>query len=207
MISYKNDRRKKLPYPSFISCLLRDDPVLSVDTLLTIASESSGPDEKAVQKMPFVKDSNGHWYYDDKLYPGTWYYDFVTVLEGTHPTLVKQMKENMEKEDSDFENDADMEDVEEETSDVEDFDYDPDDDEDVQGSNQNHPMVDLSEVLNGMKDLKRFMTQNFDAQDLQFQEVNKRFDTQEAQIQEMRESVQKGEDLGCSTDAFLPLLG
>jgi len=34
MISYKNDQRKKLPYPSLISCLLRADQVLSVDTLL-----------------------------------------------------------------------------------------------------------------------------------------------------------------------------
>lgn len=130
--------------------------------------------------MHFVKDSNGHWFYDDKLSLGTWYHDFFTVPEGMHPTLVKQMKKNMEKEYQDLENDADMEDVEEETSDVEDFDCDPDNDEDVQDSNQNHPMVDLSEVLNGMKDLKRFMTQNFDAQDLQFQEVNRRFDTQEA---------------------------
>jgi hypothetical protein len=29
-----------------------------------------------------------------------------------------------------------------------------------------------------------------------------RFDTQEAQIQEMRESLQKWEDFGCTTDAF-----
>jgi len=36
IISYKNDRRKKLTYPSFISCLLRSDRVLSVETLLTI---------------------------------------------------------------------------------------------------------------------------------------------------------------------------
>jgi len=42
MISYKNDSRKKLPYPSFISCLLRSDCVTSVDTLLTIPSEVSG---------------------------------------------------------------------------------------------------------------------------------------------------------------------
>ena len=34
MISYKNDSRKKLPYPSFISCLLRSDRVTSVDTLV-----------------------------------------------------------------------------------------------------------------------------------------------------------------------------
>jgi len=36
--------------------------------------------------------------------------------------------------------------------------------------------------------------------------VNKRFNTQEAQIQEMRQSVQKWEDLGCTTDAFFASL-
>ena len=60
--------------------------------------------------MHFVKDSNGYWYYDDKLSPGTLYYDFVNVPEGTDPTLVKKMKENMEKEDQDLENDDEMED-------------------------------------------------------------------------------------------------
>jgi len=65
MISYKNDSRKKLPYPSFISCLLRSDCVTSVDTLLTIPSEVSGLDAKVVQKMHYVKDSKGNWFYDD----------------------------------------------------------------------------------------------------------------------------------------------
>jgi len=60
MISYKNDRRKKLPYPSFITSLLRADRFLSVDTLVTTPSDSSGLDEKAVQKMHYVKDSKGH---------------------------------------------------------------------------------------------------------------------------------------------------
>jgi len=99
MISYKNDRRKRLPYSSFISCLLRSDRVLNVDTLLTALSDCSGLDEKAVQKMHYVKDSKGNWYYDDKLSPRTWYYDFITVPKGTDPELVEQMKENMEKED------------------------------------------------------------------------------------------------------------
>lgn len=63
-------------------------------------------------------------------------------------------------------------------------------------------MVDFSEVLNEIKDLKGFMTQKFDAQDLQFQKLNRRFDAQEAQIQEMRQSVQRWEDLGCSTNDF-----
>jgi len=59
------------------------------------------------------------------------------------PELVKQMKENMEKEDHNLENDADMKDAEEETSDDDDFDYDLDNDH-SQDSNQNHSMVDLS---------------------------------------------------------------
>ena len=60
MISYKNDSRKKLPYPSFISCLLRSDRVTSFDTLFTKPSEVSGLDAKAVQKMYYVKDSKGN---------------------------------------------------------------------------------------------------------------------------------------------------
>jgi len=80
IISYKNDGRKKLPYPSFISCLLRSDRVTSVDTLLTIPSEVSGLNAEAVQKMHYVKDSNGDWYYDDN---GIWYYDFIVVADGT----------------------------------------------------------------------------------------------------------------------------
>jgi len=67
MISYKKDSRKKLPYPSFISCLLRSDCVTSVDTLLTIPSEVSGLDAKVVQKMHYVKDSKGNWFYDDNV--------------------------------------------------------------------------------------------------------------------------------------------
>ena len=38
-------------------------------------------------------------------------------------------------------------------------------------------MVDLSKVLREVKDLKRCMIQKFVAQDMQFQEVNRRFDT------------------------------
>lgn len=61
MISYKNDSRKKLQYPSFISCLLRSDRLTSVDTLLTKPSEVSRLDAKAVQKMQYVKDSKENW--------------------------------------------------------------------------------------------------------------------------------------------------
>jgi len=94
MISYKNDGRNKLTYPSFISCLLRSDRVTSVDTLLTIPSEVSGLDAKVIQKMHYVKDSKENWYYDDN---GVWYYDFIVVAEGMNPESVKQMKENIEK--------------------------------------------------------------------------------------------------------------
>jgi len=161
MISYKNDGRKRLPYPSFISCLLRSDCVTIVDTLLTIPSEVSGLDAKAVQKMHYVKDSNGNWYYDDS---GVWFYDFIAVAEGTDPESVKQMMENMEKEDYNMENDVEMEDGEE-TSDDEDLDYDPEN-YDYQGINQNHSNKSLSEVLLGIKNLKKYMSQKFDAQDL-----------------------------------------
>jgi len=58
-----------------------------------------------------------------------------------------------------------MEDAEEETSEDGDFDYDPDNDH-SQDLGQNHLVVDFSEVLNIIKDLKCFMTQKFDAQDL-----------------------------------------
>jgi len=63
-------------------------------------------------------------------------------------------------EEDGLEGDAEMEDVENEEDDS-DSDYDPD-------RNQDHQGVDLSEVMNGMRDLKMFMTQRFDAQDLQF---------------------------------------
>ena len=60
------------------------------------------------------------------------------------------------------------------------------------------------------------MSQKFDAQDLQFKEINKRFDAQDVKfndlnkrldsqdtsIQEMWESIQKWNDLGVSSDAF-----
>jgi len=55
--------------------------------------------------------------------------------------------------------------------------------------------MDYSDVINDIRDLKRFMTQKFDAQDMQFQEVNRRFDTQDRQLQEMKDSVQRWEDL------------
>jgi len=168
MVSHKNDSRKRLPYPSFIGCILRADHVLSVGTLHTTPSDSNELDEKGVQKMYYVKDSKGNWYYDDKLSPGTSYYDFVIVPKGTDPELVKQMKENMEKEYHNLENDVDMDDAEEgEASDDDDLDYDPENDHD-QGYGQNHPMMDLSEVMTGMRDLKLFMTQKFYAQDMQF---------------------------------------
>jgi len=90
MISYKNDGRKRLLYPSFISDVLRADRVLSVGTLLTSPSDSSGLDQKVVQKMYYVKDSKANWYYDDKLYPGTWYYDVVTVPDGTNLATIQK---------------------------------------------------------------------------------------------------------------------
>jgi methyl-accepting chemotaxis protein len=212
MISYKNDSRKKLPYPSFISCLLRSDRVSSVDTLPTIPSEVSGLDAKAFQKMHYVKDSKGNWYYDDN---GVWYYDFTVVAEGTDPELVEETKQNMEKEDYNIENDVEMEEGEETSDDDEDLDYDPENDN-SHVVNQNHSSESLSEVLLGIKDFKKYMSQKFDAQDLQFKEINKRFDAQDlkfndlntrldsqnASIQEMRESIQKWNDLGVSSDVF-----
>lgn len=46
-------------------------------------------------------------------------------------------------------------------------------------------MVDISVVMDGMMDLKMFMTQKFDAHDMQFQELNHRWD-----------------NLGCSPSSF-----
>ena len=85
MISYKNDSKRNLPYPSFISRLLKVDRVTSVNTLLTKPSEVSGLDAKVVQKMHYVKESKGNWYYDDN---GVWYNDFIVVAEGTDPESV-----------------------------------------------------------------------------------------------------------------------
>lgn len=78
--------RKRLPYPSFVANVLWANRVFSVGTLLTAPSEASG------------LDKNRHWYFDDKMDHGTWYYDFVTVPEGIDPGLVEQMRLNMENE-------------------------------------------------------------------------------------------------------------
>jgi len=155
---------------------------VSVDTLLTTPSELSGLDAKVVQKMHYVKDSNDFRYYDDN---GVWYYDFITVAEGTDAEFIKQMKENMEKEDFNLENDDEMEDAEEDTSDDEDLDYDPENDH-HQTHDQHHSKEVLGEVLNGIKDLKKYMTQRFDAQELKFKEINKRFDAQDVQFKEVQ---------------------
>jgi len=87
--------------------------------------------------MHYVKESKWIWYYDGKLSPGTWYYYFVPVPEGTDPALVKQIKENVDKEDHSLENDAEMECAGEETIDDEDLDYDQENDH-SQDLSQNH---------------------------------------------------------------------
>jgi hypothetical protein len=55
-MAYKNDDRKKLPYPSFVIDVLRASNVRSVGTLLTSPSEVSGLDKKVVQKMHYVQE-------------------------------------------------------------------------------------------------------------------------------------------------------
>ena len=96
-----------------------------------------------------------------------------------------------------------------------DIDYDPENDN-SSVDNQNHSSESLSEVLLGIKDFKKYMSQKFDAQDLQFKEINKRFDVQDlkfndlntrldsqnSSIQEMWESIQKWNDLGVSSNVF-----
>jgi len=137
------------------------------------------------------------------------------VVEGTDLELVEQMKHNMEKEDYNIENDVEMEEGEQTSDDDEDLDYDPENDNSPI-DNQNHSSESLSEVLLGIKDFKKYMSQKFDAQDLQFKEINKRFDAQDVKfndlnerldsqdtiIQEMWESIQKWNDLGVSSDVF-----
>ena len=172
MIAYKNNGRKRLPYPSFVANVLRENRMFSGCTLLISPSEASGLDKKVVQKMPYVQDKNVHWYYDDKMDFGTWYYDFVIILEGTDPNLVEQMRLNMVNEERDLENDVEIEDVVDEDEE-DDYDFDPDHDHShVHIHDKNHKMVDLSVVIDGMRDLKMFMTQKLDAQDMQFQELN-----------------------------------
>lgn len=108
-----------------------------------------------------------------------------------------------------------MEDGEETSDDDEDLDYDPEND-DYPVDNQNHSIVSLSEVLLELKDFKKYMSQKFDAQDLQFKDINKRFDAQDLKfndintwldsqnvsIQKMWGSIQKWNDLGVSSDIF-----
>jgi len=121
----------------------------------------------------------------------------------------------MDKEDYNIDNDVEMEDDEETSDDDEDIDYDPEVN-DKHVTNQIHSNESISEVLLGIKDLNKYMSQKFDSQDAQLKEINKRFDAQDlklkeinerldsqnAPIQDMRESIQKWIDLGVNTVSF-----
>jgi len=88
---------------------------------------------------------------------------------------------------------AEMEDVEDDS----DSDYHPINVDVHQGG-------DMIEVLESISDLKVFMTQRFNAQDHQFQELHHIFDTQETQFNEMGDQFHRwNTNLAASDDDFL----
>jgi len=61
----------------------------------------------------------------------------------------------------------------------------------------------MTQVLASISDLKSFMTQRFNDQDTQFQEIHHRFDTQETQFNEMKDQFHRwNTSLGVSTYDF-----
>jgi len=82
-------------------------------------------------------------------------------------------------------------------------DYDPDNVEAQQGVEALGP--DMSQVLASINDIKAFMIQRFNDQDVHFLEINHRFDTQETQFDEIKDQFHRwNTSLGVSTEDFFP---
>jgi hypothetical protein len=60
MVSYRLDNSKRLPYPSFLGCVLSSSGVQSSDTFLTKPNPRSGLDIGAVNKMHYYQDGRSN---------------------------------------------------------------------------------------------------------------------------------------------------
>jgi len=79
---YKLDNTKKMPYPSFMANVLRNNQVVNVGTLLTKPSTKSGMDRGAINMMHYNQDGRNNWYYKGRENPvSTWYYDTLLCLK------------------------------------------------------------------------------------------------------------------------------
>jgi hypothetical protein len=186
------DTSKRLPYPSYLGCVLVASSVGSSETLLTKPNPRSGLDTGAVNKMHYYQDSRNNWFYDNGDF---WFYDDIVVPADSTVEEVDAIRASLN---NDLEGDADMEEAEEDS----DPDYDPENVEDQQFEPQG---VDLNQVLESISDLKAFMTQRFKDQDEQFLKISHKFDTQETQFNEMKKQFHKwNTNLGISTDDFFP---
>lgn len=65
-MSYKLDTFKKLPYPSFLAEVLKDNEIHSANTLLTKPSTKSGLDKGVVNMTHYYQDNKNNWYYNDR---------------------------------------------------------------------------------------------------------------------------------------------
>ena len=189
MITYKLDISKKMPFPSFLGLVLKEKGIMTSDPLLTKPNPMSGLDNDVVNKMHYYQDSRNEWFYSDG---GVWYYDDIPVPANIEPELVDEMRANLNHEDAGLDGDAEMEEAEDDN----DSDYEPEVPEVQHGP-------DMTQVLASISDLKSFMTQQFNDQDTQFQEIHHRFDSQETQFNEMKDQFHKwNTSLGVSTDDF-----
>jgi len=118
MMSYKLDNSKKLPYPSFLGCVLIDNDVRTEDTRLTKPNPRSGLDKAAVNKLHYYQDSRDKWFNNNG---DVWYYDDIVVPARTYVEMEEEMRANMNIEEAGLEGDVEMEDVEDNS----DSDYDP----------------------------------------------------------------------------------
>jgi hypothetical protein len=132
-------------------------------------------DARVFGKIHYYKDSSNNGYYDDRC--GTWLYDHVIVLH--EPMYRNILREKAELKEG---TDQDMEDIgyEDEESDLE---YEPP----AHGGS-------LDGVMHGMRNMELFMSQRFDAQDVQFKELKKRFDAHNVQFRYMRAYIQRWEN-------------
>jgi len=186
---------KKLPFPSFLGLVLKENEIMSSDPLLTKPNPRSGLDNGVVNKMHYFQDIENEWFYSDG---DMWYYDDIVDPAQTERAMVEEIRANRNHDDGVL-NDAEMG----EAKDDSDSDYVPNSEEghmygDAQGT-------DFSQVLAGISDLKNFMTQRFNDQDERFGEINHRFDTQEAQFNEMKEQFHRwNTNLTGPTSDFFP---
>jgi len=104
MITYKLDVSKKLPFPSFLGLVLKENEIVTSDPLLTKPNPRSGLDNGAVNKMHYHQDSEKEWFYSDG---DMWYYDDIAVPTQTKRAMVEEIRANQNHEDGVL-NDAEM---------------------------------------------------------------------------------------------------